>query len=151
MITCSVEQLEDVLPEMKLLFGGHWEELALDKASVPLDPQYDVYLERERQGQTLTVVMRENALIIGYWVGFIAPGLHYRTCLTATMDIFYIKPEARGGTKALKMFRFVERELVRRGVQRWIMGTKLHHDVGRMFEALGLRPIETYYSKLLKE
>lgn len=151
MITCSVESLVDVLPEMKTLFGGHWEELALDKQAVPLDPQYEVYLERERLGQTLVIVMRENGVVIGYWVGFIAPGLHYRTCLTATMDIFYIKPEARGGSKALKMFRFVEKELVRRGVQRWFMGSKLHKDVGRLFAALGMKPIETYYSKLLKE
>jgi len=42
MITFSVEPLTERLEELKPLFPRHWEELALNKEHVPLDPQYDI-------------------------------------------------------------------------------------------------------------
>jgi len=149
MITCHVERFSDVLSEMHSLFPLHWEELALNKDSVPLDPQYDVYLEREKAGQVLCVVMRELGTIVGYFIGFIAPGLHYKTCLTCHMDIFYVHPDKRGGRCGVKLFNFVESELRRRGVDRWFVGSKVHKDVSWLFEHLGFEKVEITYSKML--
>lgn len=150
MITAGVENLSEQLrgnSDFIGMFAGHYEELALDKEHVPLDPQYEVYFQRDANGEVIFVTLREDGRLIGYFVGFVAPGLHYRTCLTCTMDIFYIVPERRGGTAALKLFRAVEHELKRRGVQRWFCGSKLHKDASRLFEALKFKPVETYYSK----
>lgn len=151
MITAQVESLTAMLEELKPLFPTHWEDLALNKDSVPLDPNYDIYLRRDALGEALLVTLREDAALIGYFVGFITPGLHYRTCLTGVMDIYYILPEKRGGTKALRMFRCVLKEMKRRGVQRVFMGSKLHKDTGRLFESLGMAPVETYYSMMLED
>lgn len=150
MLTCHVERLAERLEEIKPLLPFHWQELALNQDKVPLDPQYEVYLERERRGELLFVTVRESGVMVGYFLGFIAPGLHYKTCLTCTMDIFFIHPEARGQRGGIKLFRFVEKELRRRGVNRWFVGSKLHKDASRMFEALGFDPVETYYSKWLE-
>ena len=126
--------------------------MALNKDVVPLDPQYSVYLERDRLGELLMVVLRdEDGTIAGYFIGFIAPGLHYKTCLTCTMDIFYVCDEYRGGTAPLRLFRFVERELRARGVERWFCGSKCHQDASRLFEALKFERVEIYYSKYLGE
>ena len=149
MITCHVESLTDRLPELKPLFPLHFEELALNKDKVPLDPQYEVYLERDRQGAVLFVAARDAGELVGYFVGFIAPGLHYKTCLTCTMDIFYIHPSKRTGSAGIRLFRAVEAELRRRGVQRWFMGSKLHADASALFKRIGAVPVETYYSKWL--
>ena len=105
-----VESLAENLEELKPLLPLHYEELALDQEKVPLDPQYEVYLEREARGELLFVLVRgEGKAIVGYFIGFIAPGLHYQTCLTCTMDIFYIKQGARGNQLGVKLFQFVER------------------------------------------
>ena len=146
MISAQLESFKATLEELKPLLPRHWEDLALDKEKVPLDPQYDIYFERELRGQLLFVTLRENAKLIGYFIGFIAPGLHYKGCLTCTMDIYYILPEKRGGSGALRLFRRVFQELRRRGVQRAHFGSKLHKDTGRLFEAFGMRPVETYYA-----
>ena len=150
MITAQVESLTQTLDEMKPLFPTHWEDLALNKDAVPLDPDYSVYLRRDAVGEVLLVTLRETGRLIGYFVGFIAPSLHYKTCLTGTMDIYYILPEKRGGTKALRLFRCVLNEMNRRGVRRVFMGSKLHKDTGRLFEALDMQPVETYYSRMLE-
>lgn len=151
MLTAQLETMRKGFPELQGLLNGHYDELALDKDRVPLDPQYEVYLEREDLGMVLYMTLRENGKLIGYFVGFIAPGLHYRTCLTCTMDVFYVHPDHRNGRGGLRLFRAVERELKRRGVQRWFVGSKLHKDSGRLFEAIGFHPVEMHYSKWLGE
>jgi N-acetylglutamate synthase-like GNAT family acetyltransferase len=151
MITFHIELFEDRLAELQVLLPLHYSELALNQDKVPLTPQFNVYIERERRGELIFVVAREEGAMIGYFIGFIAPGLHYQTCLTCTMDIFYVHPDKRTGTTGLKLFRFVEAELKRRGVQRWFMGSKVQADASALFERVGASKVEVYYSKWLGE
>lgn len=148
MITWAVEPFPPFLEEAKPLFPQHWEELALNKDYVALDPQYDIYLERDRRGEVLVVAGRAAGELVGYFVGFVAPGLHYRTCLTLTMDIFYVVPEHRG-RQGIALFRAVETEAKRRGVQRMFVGSKLHKDASWLFKHLEYVEVEHYYSHWL--
>ena len=149
MITCHVESFEERLDELKVLLPDHYRELALNQDEVPLDPQYDVYIDNEHNGGLLFVVLRDAGEMVGYYIGFLAPGLHYKTCLTCITDIFYVKPERRDGTAGIKMFRFVEKELKRRGVQRWFTGSKVAHDASALFDFLKFERVEIFYSKWL--
>jgi len=150
-ITASVESLTENLETLKPLFPLHWEELALNKDSVPLDPQYDIYLKRDAAGEVLYIALRDEGELVGYFVGFIAPGLHYKTCLTCHLDIFYIHPKHRGKRGGLILFKAVEEECKRRGVQRIFTGSKTHKDASALFERLGYIEVERYYSKWLGE
>lgn len=147
MITTHVESFCERLDELKELLPLHYEELALNKDKVPLSPQWTVYQQREARGELLFVTLRESGFLIGYFIGFIAPGLHYSTCLTCTMDIFYVHPEKRGGNCGIKLFKAVEKEIKRRRVQRWFVGSKCHMDASWLFERLGFERVEVYYSK----
>lgn len=143
--------IDDALGE---ILEEHYEDLALNQDKVPLDPQLNVYREREECGELLVMSMREkgNDELAGYFIGFIAPGLHYQTCLTCTMDIFYVRPKFRDNLLAgRRLFKAVERELKTRGVDRWFVGTKLNKDVGRLFDSLKFVPVEMYYAKWLGE
>lgn len=148
MITCHVESFTDRVEELKQIIPMHYEELALNKDKVPLSPQWEVYKQRDAAGQCLFMVMREAGEMIGYFIGFISPGLHYSTCLTCTMDIFYIRPDKRGsGLPGIKLFKAVEAELKRRGVDRWFVGSKTKADASALFERLKFDRVEVYYSK----
>lgn len=149
MITTQIESFTERLPELKELFPLHWKELALNQDKVPLDPQYEIYEQRELLGELLFVTLREAGALIGYFVGFIAPGLHYRSCLTCTMDIFFVHPDKRHGRAGIQLFKAVEQELRRRRVQRWFVGSKSHADASKLFEYLEFNKVETYYSKWL--
>ena len=155
MITAHVEHLTDNLEELKPFFDPHWQELALNQDKVPLDPQYEVYLERDARGEVLCVVLREAGRIVAYFVGFVAPGLHYRTCLTLQMDIFWLHPDHRAGDSldaverdmlCMQLFDAVETEGRRRGVQRAFYGSKLHKDAAALFAGRHMVEIERYYS-----
>lgn len=147
MITAQVEPYSKCLPELMECYDLHWEELALNKDKVPLDPQYDLYEARDDAGQLLLVTLRETGRLVGYFIGFIAPGFHYKTCLTLTMDIFWTHPDVRGGFSGVKLFRLVEKEAKRRGVHRMFYGSKMHKDASRLFQFLKMEPVEIYYSK----
>lgn len=149
-LTAQVETLKNGgLDEIKPLLNGHWEELALNKDKVPLDPQYDLYLKREELGEVLYVTLRSQGKLVGYFVGFIAPGLHYKTCLTLTMDIIYVHPDYRGTGGGLVLGKAIEREAKRRGVQRWFMGFKTEHKkhMEKLLQTLGMEQVEVFYSK----
>lgn len=147
MLTAAPEPFPPFLEEVKPLLPLHWEELALNKDKVPLDPRYGVYLDRDASGEVMCVTLRSAGELVGYFIGFVAPGLHYQTCLTLQLDIFWVKPEHRGRRGGLKLFRAVEAEARRRGVQRMFVGSKLHKDASRLFDALGYEPCEVYYTK----
>lgn len=148
MITCAVESFTDRIDELKQIIPMHYEELALNKDKVPLSPQWDIYKARDALGEVIFVVMREKGEMIGYFIGFIAPGLHYSTCLTCIMDIFYIRPDKRGAAlPGVRLFRAVEDELKRRGVDRWFVGSKTKADASALFEFLKFEKVETFYSK----
>ena len=147
MITAQVESMFEALEEALPMLRLHYEELALNKDKVPLDPDWDAYRALDENGKILCVTLRENGRLVGYFTGFITPDLHYRTCLSLKMDIFWTHPDIRGGTASLRLFRAVGKEARRRGVQRTFYGSKNHKDASKLFEALGMEKVETYYSE----
>lgn len=149
MLTAQVETLREGLEELKPLLPVHWKKLALNQDFVPLDPQYEIYLNRESAGQVVYVTLRDMGRLVGYWVAFLAPGLHYKTCLTGIMDIWNVLPEYENGRAALILMRAVEKEYLRRGANRLFAGEKLHKPCGRLFEAFGYEKCEMTYTKWL--
>lgn len=146
MITAQRESLAERLTEIQALLPLHYRELALNQDKVPLDPQYDIYLAREKMGELMFITVREDGDMIGYFIGFVAPGLHYKTCLTLTMDILYIHPDRRKSGAGNILFDAVKSEAKRRGVQRVFVGEKVHAPIGPFFESQGFSLCERTYT-----
>lgn len=148
MVTALPESFIDCVGEIRRLIDGHWEKLALNKDQVPLDPQWEVYFAREQAGELMFIPLRDDGRMVGYWIAFIAPGLHYKTCLTATMDIWNVLPEYERPVPILTLMRAVDREYARRGVRRAFAGEKLHLPCGRLYRMFGYTPVEVYHVKM---
>jgi len=149
-ITFMVEWFSEVYGELLPLLHEHYGEISTHKDhGVPLEPMEEVYRAREADGSLLMVIGREEGEIVAYLVAFIAPGLHYRSCLTCSPDIFFVREDKRTGMAGVRMMRFVEKELRRRGVKRWAMGSKVKHDASALFRYLDFEPVETTYEKWL--
>lgn len=149
MITAQVESFEGALPELRQIFPRHWEELALHRDVMPLKPQYGEYIERERSGRLFLVTVRQDGKIVAYYTAQVAPGFHYQDTLTAHMDMLFIVPERRGKGLALPLFRTVEDELRRRGVQLWHSGYKAHSplQLDKLYDALDFGSGDVYRTK----
>ena len=148
MITAQVEPYAACLAELVEIYPQHWDEIALDrdKPEAALDPMWEVYAQRDADGQLLLVTLRDTGALVGYFLGFVAPGLHYRRCLTYHMDIFYVVKRVRGRLGGKRLVRAVIAECRRRGVKRMFAGEKLHKPSGRLFKAMGFEPVEMTHS-----
>lgn len=150
MISFTVEPFSQVYGEMLPLLQSHYGEISLHKDhGFALNPKVDVYRAREADGSLMMAIGRENGEIVCYFVCFIATGLHYGDCLTCSPDIFFVREDKRTGMAGVRMFKFVEKELIRRGVKLWFVGSKNAHDATALFRFLKFEPVETTYAKWL--
>jgi hypothetical protein len=145
----EVEKWRDALPEMEPILVKHWREIALGHDKVPLDIARDRYQELCDTGALHVVTARKDGELIGYHVAIISGHLHYISTLHAITDVYFILPRYRLGFTGIRMFRFVEAEMRKRGVKKLITGTKLHLDIGAILRFLGFGATETVYTKYI--
>lgn len=155
MITAAVEPWMERVEELKAHFPSHAEELDTYADRRPLDPNFAEYAARDAAGGVMLVIVRHDAAIIGYFVGFIGPQLHYQSTLACLGDVFYTVKTARGRVAAagvIAMFRCVITECRRRGVKVLRAGHKLgDQDAAKLFAAFKFKPVEMIHSLWLGE
>jgi GNAT superfamily N-acetyltransferase len=138
-----IEALKGVLPE-------HYDELCVTK-DFPLMPDYEAYGRLHVAGMLRCITVREDNELIGYALFIVHPHLHYKSCITAFEDIYFLKKEHRKGRVGIRLFQFVEDVLKREGVHRIIMHTKIHMDNTRLFEYLGYKLTDKLFTKILEK
>ena len=148
MITYQEEKYSDCISELKLIYPAHYEELAVEK-SIPLEPDYETYANIDKLGRITLITCRKDSELIGYIIFFVNTQMHYKSCIAAHEDIYYLKKEHRHGRIGIKLFQFAEEALKQKGVHRVIFGTKVYLDNSKLFEYLGYRFYEKLYTKLL--
>lgn len=146
-LTAQIEPYVSCIEEIKPFFSSHWEELALYKDKMPLAPRYEAYEQAAKNGELIMPILRKDGRVIGYWPTFVSPGLHYGSTLTAKMDILWVHPDERNGRGSLLLYDALLKELKRRGVKVWFVGSKNHKSIEVFFERLGFEPCEKYFSQ----
>lgn len=137
---------DECFAEVSSYFAQHYQELSATKDLV-LNPDYEVYKNADKKGALRVYLCYHDELIIGYIVFFISPNLHYKDCLLATEDIYYLAPEYRKGTIGIKLFKFAEKHLKSLGVNMIRYSTKTHMDNSALFEYLDCKFIEKVFVK----
>ena len=149
MIEYKEETFDQVIDEIKPLLEDHYDEIALDKEAIKLNPDYGIYKSLCDSGVMRVITARDGNKLVGYCVCIIKYHLHYKDSLTAFNDIFYISKEYRKGLTGVKLFIKTEEILKKYGVQRIAMNTKVHHDVGAIFDRLGYKETERVFTKMI--
>lgn len=143
------EFLYQVQDECKGLIKDHWEEIALNRDKIKLNPCWDSYKELEAKGKLKIFTARENNKLVGYFVVIVDKNIHYKDHLFAVNDIIYLDKEYRKGFTAIKLIKFAIKALSEDGVSVLNINTKIHKPFDSIMEFLGFNKIERVYSKWL--
>jgi len=143
-----VQQFEKDCQELLRL---HWEEIALNKGKIKLNPDWSSYYSCEEKGSLKIFTARDSGKLVGYFVVFIGYNPHYKDHLFATNDVIYLHSDFRKGLTGVKLIRFAEKCLKEDGVSVLSINTKVHQPFDIIMKRLKFNLIERVYSKYLGE
>lgn len=149
MITYQQEFLATARPDAQKLLEAHWEEIALNKGKIALNPDWEAYEALESSGKLKIFTARDDDRLIGYFVVIVGVNLHYKDHVFAVNDILYLDKEYRKGRTGLKLIKFAEKCLKEDGVSVLSINTKVHKPFDSLMEYMGFNLIERVYSKYI--
>lgn len=149
MITYQQEFLETARPDAQELLEAHWEEIALNKDKIKLNPDWDAYQDLEHNNKLKVFTARDGSTLVGYFVVIIGTNLHYKDHVFAVNDILYLAQGYRKGFTGIKLIKFAEKCLKADGVSVLNINTKIHKPFDQLMVYLGFKPIERVYSKYI--
>ena len=143
------EFLPTVENDIRPLIQKHWEDIALNKDKIKLNPDWDAYYVLEQAGVLKIFTAREDDKLVGYFVVIIQYNMHYKDHLFASNDIIFLHPDYRKGRTGIKLIQFAEKCLKEDGVSVLTINTKVHKPFDKLMEFLGFGLIERVYSKYI--
>ena len=143
------EFINDVKAEIVNLIDLHWEEIALNKDVIKLNPDWKSYYNLEDNNKLKIFTARYDNALIGYFIVIIYVNLHYKDHLFASNDILYLHPDYRKGFAGIKLIKYAEQCIKEDGVSVMTINVKEHKSFGLVLERLKFNAIETVYSKVL--
>lgn len=143
------EFLATVRDDIQELIKLHWEEIALNKDAIKLNPDWDRYEEAEKHGALRGFTARVDGKLVGYFVVLVTRSLHYQDHFFAMNDILYLHPDHRKGMAGVKLIKFATDCLADDGVSVVFINTKMHRPFGPILERLGFDHVEQVYAKRL--
>ena len=147
MIEFQEEVYQEVIEELKPLFKDHYEEIAMYKDKIALNPDYDKY---DTLGEHLFIVTaRDEGTLIGYTIFFVNNHLHYKDHMYAANDIIYIDPKYRHDVAAFEMMEYAEDLLKHMGVSVISMHMKAYAAFETLMKALNFDKAEFIYTKYI--
>jgi len=144
------EFLTQVEVDIKYLIELHWSEIALNQDNIKLNPDWDAYKNLEEQGKLKIFTVRDEGVLVGYFVVIVGNSIHYKDHVFANNDIVYLRKDFRKGFAGIRLIKFAESCLKEDGVSVLVINTKIHQPFDKVLERLKFKPIERVYSKYLK-
>lgn len=136
---------------MQDLLEMHWQEVALNKDKIKLNPHWEAYADLENEDQLRIYTARINGELIGYFVVIIGANLHYKDHIFGLNDVIFLHPDWRQTHTGAKMIEFAEKCLKREGVSVLHINTKVHQPFDGLMDFLGYNVVERVYSKWIGE
>lgn len=143
------EHAADIWDEVQPLLAEHYDEIAVDKHAIPLDPDKERYLAMEKNGGFVVFTARADGKLIGYAAFFVMQGLHYRSTKVGINDVLFVSKPWRNSRAGLVLVRESESYLRVIGVKKLVWHIKPEHDWSAILVHSGYALFERTFAKLL--
>lgn len=163
-VTFQWERFSAIAAELPPLFERHWREIACDRDTIQLAPDWDAYYAMELHGVLHVLTARalpENTArrdplkpgrLVGYIFNLVGGHQHYVSTRCAHTDMFWLAPRFRKGWQPVRFFLENLRGLKDREVVFTTVNFKLDFKggrVGKLLARLGYGPTDIIMRKLL--
>lgn len=148
-LTFSKETVFGVADEVSPLLQMHYEEVALHKDVVDLDPDWARYAAMEERGDCHVYTARHEGSLVGYAVFFLSNHIHYMGLRVASNDILFMHPAYRRGTNSIRFINWVEEQIKRLGVKKIVWHIKVKNDWSAILHRNGYETEEVIVGKIL--
>jgi len=143
------EFLAQVKQDIQNLLIMHYDEIALDKDAIKLNPDWEAYQKAEDEGLLKGFTARQDGELVGYFVVIASRHIHYKDHIFAANDVIFIHPEHRKGFAAMRLIKFAEKCLKEDGVSILTINTKCHKPFDVLLDRMMYKHIENVYRKRL--
>ena len=89
------EFLHTVKDDLQSLIELHWDEIALNKDVIKLNPDWERYEFLQEHGGVQCFTARDSGKLVGYFAVVTQANLHYKDHIFATNDVLYLHPDYR--------------------------------------------------------
>ena len=94
---------------------------------------------------------RDDGKLVGYFISFIVPNLHYQHIKTASNDILFLDPEYRKTLVGYGMIKFAVQKLSEMDIDIISIHEKLEHSLAPIMKRLGFEHKENTHMKYVGE
>jgi hypothetical protein len=149
--TYSAESLESVLAEIFPIHQEHWKETEGYRHDIPLSPNYEAMIQRERSGSFILMTVRDkDQRLVGNCMMYLAKSTHTQKWV-ADEDTIFILKEHRLGRVGIKFIKYVERVLKGMSVTEIRVTVKNVNRVGDLLKNMGYEHTANQLTKVLGE
>ena len=131
------ETLYGVFEEIEELIKLHYDEVALHKDFMKLDPDWPRYHALEQSEKLIMFTIRDEDKLIGYSAFFIDQHLHYKGSKIAINDVVFLHPDYRNISVGSALIKFCDEELSKMGETKITWHVKFSNDFRHILKALG--------------
>lgn len=142
---------DDFIESLKPLLEEHYQEIALHKDVVKLDPDWERYGLLAKNKTAVFIGARDNGKLIGYSVFFLVTHIHYKQLKMASNDVLYLDPEYRKGMTGIKLIKASEEILKKLDVQKILWHIKFAKDFRKILYRMGYEDEDAIVGKILKD
>ena len=149
--TIREESADEALQAIFSLLPSHYEEVAVNKEHIKLNPDYEAYRNLYEAGNMTIMVARDdrNNAAIGYCIFFLTPHIHYKDKIYANNDIIYVHPNYRHCKLADNMLKMSEERLRQLGVSVMLLHMKVDHPFDELCLSNGYSEMEKLWYKYI--
>ena len=146
------ERFADIAREVLPLWRLHYQEIAVEQDTVPLDPDWEWFYTVDANNILHVMTVRYGRHLVGYCFNVIGGHNHYRSTRFAHTEMFWLHPHFRKGWQPVKMLLENLRGVKERGAVVATINFKLHFKdarVGQLLARLGYKPTDILMRRVL--
>lgn len=129
------------------LIHAHWDEVALNKDLMKLEPDISTYQEHERADRLVALGAFSGDEMVGYSVGILTPALHYLSLQLLINDVIYLAKEHRDGNLGIALIQRTEIAAQERGARMVMWHAKKGTPLERLLPRMGYGVQDILFSK----